>query len=365
MRSKIAVGILGATGVVGQNYLRLLADHPWFEIKDLAASSRSAGNTYEQAVGERWLMDSPMPEKFKNIPVRDVTDYASIPNDVKLFFSATELGDKQATRDFEFAYAEQGYPVVSNSSANRWTSDVPMVIPEINGDHLEILQIQQKNRKFPDSGFVAVKPNCSVQSYLVAIHALREAGYPIKEILVNTLQALSGAGYRGLTAPEMQDTVNPLIPGEEEKTEREPSKILGRIDRDAIVPDDSIKISAFCTRVPVVDGHTALVYLNFSEAVPTIAEIKDIWSKYSAEPQSKQLPSAPQPPILVMEETDRPQVKLDVDNGNGMAITIGRLEEDKFFDIRFVALSHNTVRGAAGGAILTAELLVNNGYIKK
>jgi len=364
MRNKIAVGVLGATGVVGQNYLRLLANHPWFEIKDLAASSRSAGTTYEQAVGERWLMDTSMPEEFKNIPVRDVTDYASIPDDVKLFFSATELGDKQATRDFEFAYASKGYPVVSNSSANRWTEDVPMVIPEINGDHLEILKSQQKNRKFPDSGFVAVKPNCSVQSYLVAIHALREAGYPVKEILVNTLQALSGAGYRGLTSPDMQDTVNPLIPGEEEKTEREPSKILGEMIEGEIALDQFIKISALCTRVPVIDGHTALVYLNFAEKVPSIEKIKEIWSTFSAEPQAMQLPSAPQPPILVMEADDRPQVKLDVDNGKGMAVTIGRLEKDKFFDIRFVALSHNTVRGAAGGAILTAELLVGKGYIR-
>ena len=363
MRNKISVGILGATGVVGQNYLRLLANHPWFEIKDLAASSRSAGNTYEEAVGERWLMDSPMPEAFKNIPVRDVTDYASIPNDVKLFFSATELGNKQITRDFEFAYASKGYPVVSNSSANRWTEDVPMVVPEINGDHLEILKSQQKNRKFPDSGFVAVKPNCSVQSYLVAIHALREAGYPVKEILVNTLQALSGAGYRGLTSPDMQGTVNPLIPGEEEKTEREPLKILGTAIEGGIVLDQSIKMSALCTRVPVIDGHTALVYLNFAKEVPSIEKIKEIWSTFIADPQTLSLPSAPQSPILVMAEDDRPQVKLDVNNGKGMAVTIGRLEEDKFFDIRFVALSHNTIRGAAGGAILSAELLVEKGYI--
>jgi len=365
MKSKIAVGILGATGVVGQNYLRLLADHPWFEIKDLAASSRSAGQTYEKAVGERWLMQSAMPEEQKNAIVRDVTDYSSIPADVKLFFSATELGDKQATRDFEFAYAKQGFPVVSNSSANRWTDDVPMIIPEINANHIELLRGQQKLRGFPTSGFVTVKPNCSVQSYLVAIHALREAGYPVKEILVNTLQALSGAGYKGLTEPERQGTVNPLIPGEEEKTAREPSKILGRLDENHIISDDSIEISALCTRVPVVDGHTALVYLNFAEKVPSLEVIREIWSNFSAAPQKFQLPSAPQPPIQVMEDEDRPQVKLDVHNGSGMAVTIGRLEEDKFFDIRFVALSHNTVRGAAGGAILTAELLVEKGYISK
>ncbi len=363
MKAKIAVGILGATGVVGQNYLRLLANHPWFEIVDLAASSRSAGKTYEAAVGERWLMESAMPDEFKNLMVRDVTDYAAIPSNVKLFFSATELGDKQATRDFEFAYASKGYPVVSNSSANRWTPDVPMIIPEINGDHLEILPIQQKNRNFPRTGFVAVKPNCSVQSYLVAIHALREAGYPVEEVLVNTLQALSGAGYKGLTEPERRITVNPLIPGEEEKTEKEPSKILGLFEDNQIIPDYSMDMSALCTRVPVVDGHTALVYLNFAEEIPALETIKKIWSEFESEPQALKLPSAPMPPILVMEEEDRPQVHLDVNNGDGMAVTIGRLAEDKFFDIRFVALSHNTVRGAAGGAILTAELLVEKGFV--
>jgi len=239
-----------------------------------------------------------------------------------------------------------------------------MVIPEINGAHLEILHSQQKNRGLPESGFVAVKPNCSVQSYLVAIHALNQAGYPVEEILVNTLQALSGAGYKGLTEPERRITVNPLIPGEEDKTEQEPSKIMGLLGDDKIIPDYSMAVSALCTRVPVIDGHTALVYLNFAEKVPDLDTIAKIWSEFKAEPQALGLPSAPMPPILIMEEQDRPQVHLDVDNGDGMAVTIGRLEDDKFFDIRFVALSHNTVRGAAGGAILTAELLVEKGYIK-
>ena len=364
MRKKIAVGVLGATGVVGQNYVRLLANHPWFEIKDMAASFRSAGKRYEGATSGKWLMDSGIPEILKNVVVRDVMDFENIPEEIQLFFSATELQDKAATREFEFAYAKKGYPVISNSSANRWTRDVPMVVPEINAAHLEILKIQQRERALPASGFVAVKPNCSVQSYLVAIHALRAAGYPVKEILVNTLQALSGAGYRGLTSPEMQDTVNPMIPGEEEKTEKEPTKILGRLVNSEIVPDTSIIMSALCTRVPVIDGHTALVYLNFADRVPTLDQITRIWSEFKAEPQSLNLPFAPHPAIIVRHENDRPQVKLDVDNGNGMAITIGRLEKDKFFHIRFVALSHNTVRGAAGGAILTAELLVEKGYIK-
>mgnify|MGYP002641060214 CR=1 FL=1 len=364
MRQKIAVGILGATGVVGQNYVRLLADHPWFEIKDLAASSRSAGSSYKDAVGERWLMDTPMPDSLRNAVVRDVTDYDGIPEDIKLFFSATELQDKDATREFEFAYAAKGYPVVSNSSANRWTSDVPMIIPEINDSHAEIIRAQQKNRNLPESGFVAVKPNCSVQSYLVAIHALRKAGFPVEDILVNTLQALSGAGYRGLTEPDRRLTVNPLIPGEEEKTEKEPSKIFGIVENDEIIPDYSIAMSALCTRVPVVDGHTALVYLNFADKVPALEQIVKIWTEFTALPQKLKLPSAPQPPIEYKNEPDRPQVGLDVNNGKGMAITIGRLETDRFFDIRFVALSHNTVRGAAGGAILSAELLVEKGYIK-
>ena len=365
MKQKISVGILGATGVVGQNYVRLLADHPWFEIKDMAASSRSAGKTYTEATSGKWLMDTDIPEALKDMPVRDVLDYASIPDDIKLFFSATELQDKDATREFEFAYAAKGYPVVSNSSANRWTSDVPMIIPEINDSHAEVIRAQQKNRKFPESGFVAVKPNCSVQSYLVAIHALRKAGYPVEEILVNTLQALSGAGYKGLTEPERRLTVNPLIPGEEEKTEKEPSKIFGIMEQGEIIPDYSIDMSALCTRVPVVDGHTALVYLNFVDDVPSLEQIVKIWSEFKGVPQELNLPSAPQPPIEFKIEPDRPQVALDVDNGKGMAITIGRLETDKFFDIRFVALSHNTVRGAAGGAILSAELLVEKGYIKR
>ncbi len=362
--NKIAVGILGATGVVGQNYVRLLGAHPWFEIVDLAASPRSAGKTYAEAVGKRWLMETPMPQRLKDRPVRDVMDYEAIPPDVKLFFSATELEDKQSTRDFEFAYAQKGFPVVSNSSANRWTPDVPMIIPEINGDHAEIIPSQQKNRKFPQSGFIAVKPNCSVQSYLIAIHALNQAGYPVDEILVNTLQAISGAGYKGLTEPERRITVNPLIPGEEEKTEKEPTKILGIVENDKIIPDYSMDVSALCTRVPVIDGHTALVYLNFAGDVPELEVIAKIWTEFHGEPQILQLPSAPEPPIQLVEQEDRPQVHLDVDNGNGMAVTIGRLAEDKFFDIRFVALSHNTVRGAAGGAILTAELLVKKGYIK-
>ena len=361
---KIQIGILGATGVVGQNYIKLLRDHPWFDIVDVAASERSAGKTYAEAVAGKWLMDIEIPAHIASKKVRDVRDYQSIPASVKLFFSATELDDKQATRDFEFTYAGKGYPVVSNSSANRWTSDVPMIIPEINPEHLEIIAAQQQTRELPPSGFVTVKPNCSIQSYLVAIHALRKAGYPVKQVQVNTLQALSGAGYKGLTSEAMRDNVIPYISGEEEKTEREPSKILGAVKGTWIIPDASIQMSALCTRVPVRDGHTALVQLNFTRESPSLETIREIWQSFRGEPQEWVLPTAPDPAIIVKDELDRPQVKLDVNNGNGMAVTIGRLEQDKYFDIRFVALSHNTVRGAAGGAILTAELLVNKGYVK-
>jgi len=364
MHNPIKVGVLGATGVVGQNYLRLLADHPWFQVEDLAASSRSAGQSYQTAVSGRWLMHGDIPEQVRHQSVRDVNDLESVPDDVRLFFSATELDDKPATAAFEFQYASHGYPVVSNSSANRWTQDVPMIIPEINPGHLDLIAEQQKSRGLPSTGFVVAKPNCSIQSYLVAIHALRQAGYPVKDILVNTLQALSGAGYKGLTEPDRRITVNPLIPGEEEKTVREPTKILGSREKDHIRFDESMNVSALCTRVPVVDGHTALVYLNFAKKVPSLVEIKKIWQDFSAEPQALGLPSAPVPPIIYREEPDRPQVALDVNNGGGMAVTIGRLEEDSLFDIRFVALSHNTVRGAAGGAILTAEMLVKRGYLK-
>jgi len=362
---KIPVGILGATGVVGQNYVKLLLDHPWFEIVDVAASERSAGKSYAEAVQGKWLMDVPIPQAISGKIVRNVKNYDTIPPEVKIFFSATEMDDKQATRDFEFAYASKGYPVVSNSSANRWTSDVPMIIPEINPEHLAIIPAQQQTRDLPATGFVTAKPNCSIQSYLVAIHALREAGFPVKEIQVNTLQALSGAGYRGLTSEEMRDNVVPYIGGEEDKTEREPSKILGSVSETWIIPDSSITMSAFCTRVPVVDGHTAIVHMNFVNEAPSVEIISEIFKDFVGAPQHLRLPTAPIPAIIVSQENDRPQVKKDVNNGGGMAITIGRIEEDKFFDVRFVALSHNTIRGAAGGAILTAELLVDQEYIKR
>jgi aspartate-semialdehyde dehydrogenase len=361
---KIKVGILGATGMVGQNYLCLLQNHPWFEVIDLGASNRSSGKLYQEAVKDKWLMNSEIPEIFKDNIVRDVYDFNSIPKNIQLFFSALDLDDKEKTRKFEFEYAEKGYPVISNSSANRWTNDVPMIIPEINSQHSEIIPIQKKNRNLPKSGFVAVKPNCSIQSYLIGIHALNEAGFEVKDVQVTTLQALSGAGAKGITNSVWRENVIPYIGGEEEKTEREPLKILGAIIGDEIKNYNDLKISATCIRVPVIDGHSAVVHINFKEAMPSIEEIKNIWTNYSSEIDELKLPSAPHPAIIFDSVSDRPQVKADVNNGKGMAVTFGRLQKDVFFDYKFIGLSHNTIRGAAGGAILMAELLTQKGFIK-
>ena len=362
--NKIKVGILGATGMVGQNYLRLLQNHPWFKVVDLGASSNSAGKTYSEVVSEKWLMDEEIPEKYENYIVRDVQNFDDIPTDVQLFFSALDLENKESTRNFEFSYAEKGYAVVSNSSANRWTDDVPMIIPEINPHHAEIISSQQLNKNLPKTGFVAVKPNCSIQSYLIGLVALQKAGFSVKDVQVTTLQALSGAGAKGITNPEWRENVIPFIGGEEEKTEQEPLKILGKIESGKFKKSDELNISATCTRVPVIDGHSAVVHINFESNVPTQEEIIQIWKEFKSEISELNLPSAPNPAIIYHSESDRPQVKADVDNGNGLAVTFGRLEKDKFFDYKFIGLSHNTVRGAAGGAILTAELLVKKGFIK-
>ena len=362
--NKIQVGILGATGIVGQNYLRLLVNHPWFEVVVLSASSRSAGKRYEEAVSEKWLMDTDIPEKFKKLVVRNIHDLDSISKEVKFFLSAMDLNEKDETQEFEFKYASLGFPVISNSSANRGTDDVPMIIPEINPHHSDIIPIQQKNRNLPKSGFVAVKPNCSIQSYLIALEALEKAEFPVKDVQVTTLQALSGAGAKGLTNPDWQENVIPFIGGEEKKTEQEPLKILGKINSCRIENNEDIKINATCTRVPVIDGHSAVVHINFKDNIPTQDEIIKIWENFKGKVNDLYLPSSPKFPIIYHQKQDRPQVKLDVDNGNGMTITLGRLEKDTFFDYKFIGLSHNIIRGAAGGAILMAELLVKKGYIK-
>ncbi len=361
MVDKIKCGVLGATGMVGQNYLRLLQGHPWFEVVDLAASSRSAGKPYEVAVEDKWQMDVPIPPAFKDIEVREVQDYAKIPEDLKFVFSAVNMPSKEEIKTVENTYAEKGIPVVSNNSAHRWTSDVPMLMGEINPHHIDIIPIQKKNRGW-DKGFIAVKPNCSLQSYLTPIHALQEKGYKIDTLIVTTLQAVSGAGYPGVPSLDMVDNIVPFIGGEEEKTELEPLKIFGRIEGNAFVKDDSIKISATCTRVPVIDGHTAVVNMKFKDKKPKREEILDIWKNFRALPQELDLPFAPVQPIIYLPHNNRPQPRKDRNNDKGMAVTVGRLREDTVFDFKFVSLSHNTIRGAAGGGILNAELLKTKGY---
>lgn len=349
--------------MVGQNCLRLLENHPWFQVVDVAASSRSAGKNYTDAVSDKWYMETSIPDSISHLTVRDVNDFNSIPEGVTCVFSAMDLEEKQDTREFEFRYAKEGYAVISTSSANRQTADVPMIIPEINSNHIDVIPIQQKKRGLPNSGFVAVKPNCSIQSYIVVLQALNQAGYSVDRAQITTLQALSGAGYKALTNPQLKENVIPYIGGEEEKTENEPLKIFGRVSENGIIQSNELIVNAVCTRVPVIDGHTAVVHIGFKEAIPSIEEFKSILASFHGEPQDLDLPSAPQQPIIVLEDIDRPQPKLDRDSDKGMAVTVGRIAEDEFFDFRFIGLSHNTVRGASGGAILVAELLAKKGMI--
>ncbi|MHA1371383.1 MAG: aspartate-semialdehyde dehydrogenase [Promethearchaeota archaeon] len=364
MVKKLKIGILGATGVVGQNYIKLLQGHPWFEIVDLSASPRSAGREYQDAVKKKWQMPIPIPEDLKDIIVRDVKDVNSAPDDLSFVFSAVNMPTKEEIRQVELEYASRGIPVVSNNSAHRWTPDVPMLIGEINHDHTDIIPIQQKNRDFKDGGFIAVKPNCSLQSYLAAIYALIRAGYEVEKLIITTLQAVSGAGYPGVSSMDVVDNIVPFIGGEEDKTEKEPLKIFGRIEGNKIVNSNAIKISATCTRVPVLDGHTAVVNMKFKDKIPSKDEIIKIWREFRSFPQEQGLPFAPNQPIIYLENEDRPQPRKDRMNDKGMAVTVGRLRKDNVFDYKFVALSHNTIRGAAGGGILNAELLKVKGYIK-
>jgi aspartate-semialdehyde dehydrogenase len=359
--SKIKVGVLGATGMVGQNYIRLLKDHPWFEVAYVAASPKSAGKKYSEAVAGRWVMDEDIPEAVRNIVVQDVKEVAQAKKECAFVFSSVEM-DKQAIKEAEDAYAAADLPVVSNNSAHRGTADVPVLIPEINPDHLDMIPIQQKTRGWK-KGFVVVKPNCSVQSYMAPIHALRAAGYPISRVFVTTLQAVSGAGYPGVASIDIIDNIIPFIGGEEEKSEKEPLKIFGKFENGKFVDDSSIKISAHCNRVPVIDGHSACVSLEFASKKPSLDEIKKIWIEYRSIPQKLDLPFSPARPIIYREESNRPQPRKDRDTDKGMAVTVGRLRGCNIFDCRFVGLSHNTVRGAAGGGILNAELLKAKGYI--
>jgi aspartate-semialdehyde dehydrogenase len=358
---RIRVGVVGATGMVGQNYLRLLKGHPWFRVTHVSASPRSAGRRYAEAVAERWVMDEGIPQDVADLTISDASDVETARNRCSFVFSAVGM-NKQAVRQLEERYAAAGLPVISNNSAHRYTPDVPMLMPEINPHHTDIIPSQRKNRGW-DKGLIAVKPNCSLQSYLPPVYALMAAGYAVESIVVTTLQAVSGAGYPGVPSIDMIDNIVPFIGGEEEKTEREPLKILGAIEDGRFVHDDSLNISAHCNRVPVIDGHTACVSLRFKSDRPALGEIITVWRGFEAEPQRLDLPSAPRPPIVYLEGNDRPQPRKDRDAGNGMAITVGRLRECPVMDIRFVALSHNTVRGAAGGAILSAELLKAKGFL--
>lgn len=356
--SKLKVGILGGTGMVGQRFVALLENHPWFEVVSIAASERSAGKTYEEAVGERWKMTTPMPDSVKKIMVKNVNDVEEVSKEVDFVFSAVDM-TKDEIKAIEEAYAKTETPVVSNNSAHRWTPDVPMVVPEINPEHLAVIE-DQKKRLGTNRGFIVVKPNCSIQSYTPALHALKE--FRPKVVVATTYQAISGAGKSFIDWPEMVDNVIPYIGGEEEKSEQEPLRIWGKVENGQIVKATAPLITTQCIRVPVNDGHTAAVFVSF-EKKPTKDQIIKAWREYKGLPQELDLPSAPKHFIQYFEEDNRPQVRLDKDYENGMGISLGRLREDTVYDYKFVGLSHNTIRGAAGGGVLTAELLKAQGFI--
>ncbi len=356
---KFNVGIIGATGMVGQRFSLLLENHPWFNVVALAASPRSAGKKYEDAVGKKWAMTSPIPEKMKDMIVMDATaDIDKIASSVDFVFCAVDM-KKDEIKALEERYAKAECPVVSNNSANRGTPDVPMVVPEINADHIEIIKAQRK-RLGTKRGFIAVKSNCSLQSYVPALHPLM-ADFGVTKALVCTYQAISGAGKTFETMPEIVDNVIPYIGGEEEKSEQEPLQIWGHIEGDKIVNATAPSITAQCLRVPVSDGHMAAVFASF-EKKPTKEQMLEAWKNFKGVPQELGLPSAPKQFLNYFEEDNRPQTKLDRMLENGMAVSIGRLREDTQYDYKFVCLSHNTLRGAAGGAVLMAELLAAKGY---
>lgn len=359
MDKKLKVGILGATGMVGQRFISLLDNHPWYEVVVVAASANSAGKTYKEAVGDRWKMASPMPEAVASLTVMNVNEVEKVAASVDFVFSAVDM-TKDEIKAIEDAYAKTETPVVSNNSAHRWTKDVPMIIPEINPEHCNIIEAQKK-RLGTQRGFVAVKPNCSIQSYAPVLAAWKE--FEPYELIATTYQAISGAGKTFKEWPEMVENIIPYIGGEEEKSEKEPLRIFGEIKGDEIVPAAEPKISCQCIRVPVLNGHTAAVFVKFRKKVSK-EELIEKLSAFKGEPQELKLPSAPKQFIQYLEEDNRPQVKADVDYENGMGVSIGRLREDSIYDYKFVGLSHNTVRGAAGGAVLCAELLTAKGYIK-
>ena len=358
---KFRVGVIGATGMVGQRFVTLISKHPWFELSVLAASSRSAGKTYEEAAGRRWALDGPMPEGAKQLVLRDASDVDAVVGDVDFVFSAVDMKAEEI-RALEEEYARHETPVVSNNSANRWTPDVPMVIPEINPEHLDVIPFQ-KQRLGTKNGFIAVKSNCSIQSYVPALSPLREE-FGLERVLACTYQAISGAGKTFGTWPEMVDNVIPYIGGEEEKSEREPMKVWGSVEGGMIRPAVKPLITAQCFRVAASNGHMAAVFASFTRK-PPMDEIKARWAEFRGRPQALGLPSAPQQFLRYFDEPDRPQTRLDRMNEGGMQISIGRLREDTQYDYKFACLSHNTLRGAAGGAVELAELLCAEGYISR
>lgn len=360
MAERLKVGIVGATGMVGQRFVTLLADHPWFEVVVVAASKRSAGKAYTEAVGDRWAMPVPIPGQVSGLTVLDGSSVDEIAGQVDLIFCAVDMA-KDEIRALEEAYAKAETPVMSNNSAHRNTPDVPMIIPEINYSHFSLIEHQRK-RLGTSRGFIAVKPNCSIQSYVPALHPLR--GFGVTKVIVSTYQSISGAGKTFKSYPEILDNIVPFISGEEEKSEQEPLRIWGEARDGAVTPATLPVITSQCVRVPVSDGHLATVFVEF-EKKPSIPEILDIWSSFSSETWKRKLPSAPEKFLHYFDEPDRPQTKLDRDFGNGMGITLGRLRDDLILDYRFVCLSHNTLRGAAGGGVLTAEMLVSDGYLTK
>ena len=358
MEKKLKVGILGATGMVGQRFIALLENHPWFQAVTVAASPRSAGRTYEEAVGDRWKMTTPMPEAVKKLVVMNVNEVEKVAAGVDFVFSAVDM-TKDEIKAIEEAYAKTETPVVSNNSAHRWTPDVPMVVPEINPEHFDVIPFQKK-RLGTERGFIAVKPNCSIQSYAPVLTAWKE--FEPYEVVVTTYQAISGAGKTFKDWPEMEGNIIPYIGGEEEKSEQEPLRLWGTIEDGVIVKAQSPVITCQCVRVPVLNGHTAAVFVKFRKKV-TKEQLIEKLREFKGVPQELKLPSAPAQFIQYLEEDNRPQVTADVDFERGMGISVGRLREDAVYDYKFIGLSHNTVRGAAGGAVLCAELLTARGYI--
>ena len=353
MEKKLKVGVLGATGMVGQRFLSLLENHPWYEVVTVAASPRSAGKTYEEAVGDRWKMTTPMPEAVKKLTVMNVNEVEKVASSVDFVFSAVDM-TKEEIKAIEEAYAKTETPVVSNNSAHRWTPDVPMVVPEINPEHFEVIKDQRK-RLGTERGFIAVKPNCSFE---------RSEEFEPYEVVATTYQAISGAGKTFKDWPEMEGNIIPYIGGEEEKSEQEPLRLWGKVENGEIVKASEPVITCQCIRVPVLNGHTAAVFVKFRRK-PTREELIERLVSFKGLPQELELPSAPKQFIQYLYEDNRPQVTLDVDYEKGMGVTVGRLREDSVYDYKFIGLSHNTVRGAAGGAVLCAETLKAKGFITK